>query len=97
MPPTLPRIRAAASAVFRPLEEGGVLLHVGTGAYFELNASGRFIWEQIAQGTDRAALIQALATQYDLEETTAGADVDEFLAELEARDLLDTTSPAEPD
>ena len=34
-------ILPSPQAVFRPLDEGGVVLEVETGAYFEVNSSGR--------------------------------------------------------
>ena len=54
------------SAIFRHLENGGVILNVESGAYFQVNASGRFIWETLEGGVDRNDLIEAMATNFDI-------------------------------
>lgn len=82
-------LRPAANAVFRPLDDGGVILDVETGAYFEVNRSGRLLWETIGAGSTRAALIAALEGEYALPGDMAAADVDEFVSELARRSLLE--------
>lgn len=77
-----------STAVFRPLDEGGVILNVENGDYFRVNRTGRLIWEMIETGTDRESLTNDLVERYGLPSDTAAADVDEFLAELRKRSLL---------
>lgn len=81
-------LQVAAPAVFRPLDKGGVVLNVETGDYYELNSSGRFLWEQVESGHTRDALIDALTEQYAIDRAAAEADVDDFLGELRGRRLL---------
>jgi hypothetical protein len=77
-----------STAVFRPLDAGGVILNVENGDYFRVNQTGRHIWEMIETGTDRESLTSDLVERYGLAPEEAGADVDEFLAELRKRSLL---------
>ena len=82
-------IRVSTSAVFRPLETGGVILNVESGDYYELNATGRFLWEQIQSGSDVDAMASALADQYGIERASARADVATFMEDLRKRHLVE--------
>jgi hypothetical protein len=82
-------IRASAAAVFRPLESGGVVLNVESGDYYELNASGRFLWEQLQGDSDQDSIAAALAEHYGIDLATAQADVDTFLGDLRKRHLVE--------
>jgi hypothetical protein len=82
-------IRPSAAAVFRPLEAGGVILNVESGAYFELNPSGCFLWEQVQAGSDQDSIATAIADRYDIDLATAQADVAEFLGDLRKRQLVE--------
>ena len=82
-------IRASSAAVFRPLESGGVILNVESGDYYELNASGCFLWEQMQGGSDQGSIAAALAEHYGIDLATAQADVDTFLGDLRKRHLVE--------
>ncbi len=53
-----------------------------------LNGTGAFLWQQLQQETDEAALTRALLAEYDVTEDRAAASVRTFLAKLEANGLL---------
>lgn len=53
-----------------------------------LNHSGEFVCKQLGQDIDRERLIVALAEEYDKMPEQVAADVDAFLAELDACHLL---------
>lgn len=76
------------NAVFRPLSEGGVILDVETGAYFEVNASGRLLWEQIEHRRDVESLVDSLVGHFSIDGETALGDVEEFLDALRQRGLI---------
>ena len=82
-------IRASSAAVFRPLESGGVVLNVETGDYYELNGTGRFLWERVQEGADPDAMASALGNHYGIDPTTAEADVGSFLDDLRKRRLVE--------
>jgi hypothetical protein len=75
-------------AVFRPLDDGGVILNVESGDYFQVNSSGRLIWETLAGGAQRQELVDKLALDFQLSHEQASADVDSFLGQLEERSLI---------
>jgi hypothetical protein len=82
-------IRPSPAAVFRPLETGGVILNVESGAYFELNPSGCFLWEQLETGADQDSIATAVAERYEIDLPTARADVADFLEDLRKRQLVE--------
>jgi hypothetical protein len=57
--------------------------------YLSANESGALLWQALAAGTSRDALVGALVDRFGIEGDQAGRDVDAFLAELERRDLLE--------
>ena len=75
--------------MFRALETGGVILNVESGDYYELNTTGRFLWEQVQSGSDPDALAVALADQYGIDQASAEADVETFLGDLRKRHLVE--------
>lgn len=82
-------IAPSPSAVFRPLETGGVILNVENGDYFQVNSTGKFIWEALADGIERDQLVAEMANTFGLSDEQAGGDVDEFLGNLADRSLID--------
>jgi hypothetical protein len=76
--------------VYRDLrpDEGGVLLHLRTGAYHGVNATGATIWRLLDTPRTHLDLVAELRGQFpdapqDLEHVVEG-----FLEELRARDLV---------
>ncbi len=53
-----------------------------------LNESGAFLWEKLQQESDRETLLKAMLAEYDIDEATAGADLDAFLTTLKEANLL---------
>lgn len=77
------------SAVFHRLEDGGVILNVESGAYFQVNNSGRVIWETLEGGAERDDLIEAVIANFEIDREQAVADTDTFLRQLDERSLID--------
>ena len=55
----------------------------------KLSETGAFLWEILAQGAERDELIAKLLDEYAVDEATAEADVDRFIAKLREADLLE--------
>lgn len=47
-----------------------------------VNEQGAFLWERLRQEVTQQELVQALLAEYEVDEATAAADVEEFLAIL---------------
>jgi hypothetical protein len=73
---------------WRQMEEEVVALDVDSSTYVSANASGTVLWEALAEGTTRDALVDRLVEKFGIDRDQAGADVDEFVADLRARGLL---------
>ena len=57
--------------------------------YMSANESGAFLWQQLADGTTREQLVARLAETFGIDAQAAAADVDDFLSQLDARELLE--------
>lgn len=57
--------------------------------YLNANPSGATLWQALAVGATRDDLVRRLLSEYEVDEQTAAADVDGFIAELDARGLLE--------
>ena len=53
-----------------------------------LNDTGAFLWNQLENDCDEAALVAALLNAYDVDEATARASVAAFLKKLSDNDFL---------
>lgn len=54
-----------------------------------LNETGAVLWAALEKGTDRAGLLAALLAEYEVPQEVAQADLEEFLARVEAIGALE--------
>lgn len=69
------------------------LVPVGKSVYdsnglFLLTEVGAFIWDLIPEAQDPEALVSAVLNAYEVDEATARADIDAFLAKLTELDII---------
>lgn len=57
-------------------------------AIITLNETGAFLWELLKEDTSKEKLIEEMAKEYDADEKTLSADIDEFLSVLKEKGLL---------
>jgi hypothetical protein len=86
------RIARNPDVVARPLTdtEGGVLLHLETGAYHGLNPVGLLIWEELESERTVAELVAAVREKVPDAPAGVADDVISFLEGAVQRDLLRT-------
>lgn len=53
-----------------------------------LNDTGRFLWEKLEVGAEADQLVAALLAEYDVDEATARAAVERFVAKLNDHGFL---------
>lgn len=53
-----------------------------------LNESGAFLWKQLPEAADEAALVETMLEEYEIDRETAAADVAAFLEKLRALDIV---------
>ncbi len=67
-----------------------VLLDLSSGIYFGLDGVGKRIWESVAEGLSLGETAAVIATEFEVEETQAQADLIAFATDLVERGLLKT-------
>lgn len=55
----------------------------------KLSESGAFLWQLLEKGADREELIAKMLDEYAVDEATAAADIDRFVAKLREADLIE--------
>jgi Coenzyme PQQ synthesis protein D (PqqD) len=73
---------------WREAGEEIVALDRVTSEYLAVNASGMELWRALARGTTRAELAGLLRDRHGLTDEQAAGDVDRFVDELLANDLV---------
>ena len=53
-----------------------------------LNDTGKFLWERLEVGAEVEELVSALLAEYDVDEATARAGVERFVAKLNENGFL---------
>lgn len=74
---------------WREIEGEIVALDRRSSRYLAVNRTGTALWPALREGATREELIGRLVSAYDVDEQTAGRDLDVFLAALQERDLLE--------
>jgi hypothetical protein len=73
---------------FRTLaEEGGVLLHLDTASYHGVNDIGAYVWE-VLDGLTLDDVLRRVRGEVDHVPDTFEGEIEEFVGELVARDLV---------
>ncbi len=65
-----------------------VLMDKQTGDYFGINKVGTAIWELLEAPSTGTTIVRQLLDRYEVEEDTCKAEVQQFLAMLEAKKML---------
>ena len=65
-----------------------ILLHLGTGQYYALDATAVLIWNCIKAGTALDAIPALMAREFDAEADQIRQDVENFLSELFEHGIL---------
>ena len=74
---------------WREIEGEIVALDGRASEYIAVNRTGAALWPDLLAGATREDLVARLVESFDVEEATAGRDVDAFLDVLRERDLLE--------
>ena len=83
-------MRLRHDVIWREAEGEVVALDGGARNYVSANKTGALLWKALVDGATRAELIDLVVATYGIDEDLAARDVDEFVAALEASNLLET-------
>lgn len=70
-------------------ELGAVLVNYQTTKFYETNDTGTFIIKLIQGSKTTDEIVAAICAEYDVDQTTAQADVTEFLGKLKQYELIE--------
>jgi hypothetical protein len=83
------KIVPSSSVVCADLNDEVVLLNVDTGIYFGLDGLGAQIWNLVGEGLDEDEIHSRLLSEYEVTAEQLGADLAEFVTQLEAHGLIE--------
>ncbi len=89
------RVTLPDDVVIRDLAGEAVLLQLGSGTYFGLDAVGTRIWHQLAEHLSTEAIVPALLQEYEVDERQLRLDINALVEQLLAQGLL--IASADPD
>jgi hypothetical protein len=88
----MPAIHARSSVITTTVDDGLVLLDLDSERYYSFNETAADMWQALqAHPTVEAAANELLAA-YDVDEATLRADLDELIADLQSKQLIDVAS-----
>lgn len=79
--------------ILRQVAGNNIVIAVGDEAInfngiITINGSGTFLWELLEKGAEKKDLLDAMLSEYDIDEATASEDIDEFIKKLDSANLL---------
>ena len=83
-------MRTKKGVIIQKLGELFVAYDNETGTIFEFNEVGYFIFNQIKKGKERNEILKSITRHFDVSLEETEKDLDNFLRELEKRDLIET-------
>lgn len=82
-------IRVNAPRMVHETVDGEVIvIDLATGAYYSLPGTASEIWQSIAVGSSREAIVAHVAGRYEQDTETVNADIDDFLTHLLDEELV---------
>lgn len=83
------RYRASPNVVAQVMGGDIVLVHLRTNQICELSSTSARAWELLTSGTDRAAVIAALESEFDVDPSQVRAELDRFISTLAECELIE--------
>ena len=76
------------NVIARQIEDKTILLRLGSGDFCELNAVGTVIWNDLCENKSKEDILSHLEEEFDASRDQIEQDYDQFLAHLDAYQLL---------
>lgn len=73
-----------------------VILHRGSERYFGLNAVGTRLWDLLEEPRTIEDLVTTIREEFDVSEERSREDVESFVDDLEAADLIEVSDESGP-
>lgn len=81
-------------AAFAAVEDGAIVLHMGTKRYYSLNETGTFVWRRLEDGVARAEIVAHVVDVYEVGIAEAEMAVAWLVDELVQEKLIHIAEPA---
>lgn len=88
------RYTISPDAAFAAVEDGAVVLHMGTKRYYSLNETGTFVWRRLEDGVPRGEIVALVVDAYDVGIAEAEMAVARLLEELMQESLIQSAGSA---
>lgn len=82
------RIVPVADAAESFVGDETIILHLRSGIYFGLDATGTKVWKLLKQGLTPTEICKRLTEEHDADRETVEADVRHFLTELQTHQMI---------
>lgn len=82
------RLRVPDEVIVRDLAGEALLVHLGTGTYFGLDATGTRIWHLLAEHGAREKVVALMLQEFDVPEAQLRRDLDALVSQLLEKGLL---------
>jgi len=83
------KLREGAVA-WQQVDDETIMLDLRSSTYLGVNPSGTTLWSALVEGTTASEMVDRLTTEFEVSREQAAGDVDAFLADCRARDLLES-------
>jgi hypothetical protein len=81
-------VRPSHNVIAKRLEGGALLVHMSTNRIFELNETGRRVWELLAQCEDVDSIVERLVEEFEVDQVRAAQELESLLARLQSEGLI---------
>jgi hypothetical protein len=96
IPPTA-RVQRRSHLLANELSDSeAVMLDIESGTYFGLRDVAKAVWDRLERPVTVEALCVELLEEFEVDPQTCRRDVDSFLADLDAKGLIDVDAGAKP-
>ena len=85
------KIAISPNAVARQVGDETVILHLGSGTYFGLDAVGARFWQLMGEGKSFGEICDVVLDEYEVSREDLERDVAVLIKDLLAQDLISTS------
>lgn len=84
-----PHYRKAPDWLEASVQDELLMMHADTQLFVSLNETGAFLWSLLNEPRDAATLAQLLSEEFEVAPATARSDIERWLADMLARNLIE--------
>jgi len=85
------KLTISPNAVTRQVGDETVILHLGSGTYFGLDAVGARIWQLMGEGKSLDEICDVVLDEYEVSREDLERDITSLIKDLLAQDLVSTS------